>query len=186
MPVTTPRPAPGPLAARLRVLAALLLALLPALVLAAPAGAQTDAEQRPTARQMAQQAEIPDPLRVGTEGVYAPFSIRKGDEFTGFDIEVMDAVAERLGVEVEYVPTQWDSMFAALDAGRFDVVANQVTSNPEREQLYDLSDPYVETGGGPLLPPGPPGRIVGPAGTAWRTTASGAPRPAAAGAQAVV
>ncbi|QFQ29920.2 ABC transporter permease subunit [Janibacter melonis] len=147
MPVTTPRPAPGPLAARLRVLAALLLALLPALALAAPAGAQTGAEQGPTARQMAQQAEIPDPLRVGTEGVYAPFSIRKGDEFTGFDIEVMDAVAERLGVEVEYVPTQWDSMFAALDAGRFDVVANQVTSNPEREQLYDLSDPYVETGG---------------------------------------
>ncbi|GAA1244010.1 ABC transporter permease subunit [Janibacter melonis] len=147
MPVTTPRPAPGPLAARLRVLAALLLALLPALVLAAPAGAQTDAEQRPTARQMAQQAEIPDPLRVGTEGVYAPFSTRSGDEFTGFDIDVMNAVGERLGVEVEYVATPWDSMFAALESDRFDVVANQVTYNEERAQLYDLSDPYVETAG---------------------------------------
>lgn len=91
--------------------------------------------------------EIPDPLRVGTEGVYAPFSVKKGEEFTGFDIEVMDAVAERLGVEVEYVATPWDSMFAALESGRFDMVANQVTYNEERAELYDLSDPYVETGG---------------------------------------
>lgn len=73
--------------------------------------------------------------------------MKNGDDFTGFDIEVMDAVAQRLGVEVEYVATPWDSMFAALGAGRFDIVANQVTSNPERKQLYDLSDPYVETGG---------------------------------------
>ncbi|SMC69714.1 ABC transporter substrate-binding protein/permease [Janibacter indicus] len=59
----------------------------------------------------------------------------------------MKAVGERLGVEVEFVATPWDSMFAALAAGRFDVVANQVNVNPEREKLYDLSDPYVDTAG---------------------------------------
>ncbi len=92
-------------------------------------------------------SKVPDPLRVGTEGVYAPFSVKKGDQFTGFDVEVMNAVGERLGVKIEYVATPWDSMFAALGSDRFDMVANQVTYNKERDELYDLSDPYVETGG---------------------------------------
>ena len=137
--ITTPR--------RLaHLLLALAIALGPAFV-----GASAHADQRvpadQSARELAAAEEIPDPLRVGTEGVYAPFSIKKGDEFTGFDVEVMDAVGERLGVEVEYVATPWDSMFAALGAGRFDVVANQVNINPERKKLYDLSDPYVDTAG---------------------------------------
>lgn len=93
-------------------------------------------------------AELPDVLRVGTEGVYPPFSYHDDqDRLTGFDIEVIEAVAERLGIEVEFVETPWDSMFAALGADRFDLVANQVTLTPERQQLYDLSDPYVETTG---------------------------------------
>lgn len=123
---------------------ALAIALAPVL-LSAPgaAAAPTTASTTPAAASEA----IPNPLRVGTEGVYAPFSIKKGDEFTGFDIDVMNEVGKRLGVEVEYVATPWDSMFAALGAGRFDIVANQVTLNPERKQLYDLSDPYVDTGG---------------------------------------
>lgn len=123
---------------------ALAIALAPAL-LSAPgaAAAPTSGSATPAAVSDA----VPNPLRVGTEGVYAPFSVKKGDEFTGFDIDVMNEVGRRLGVEVEYVATPWDSMFAALGAGRFDIVANQVTLSPERKQLYDLSDPYVETSG---------------------------------------
>lgn len=132
----------------LHLLLALAIALGPAFVGAtAHADGQGSAPAQQSARELAAAEEIPDPLRVGTEGVYAPFSIKKGEEFTGFDIEVMDAVAERLGVEVEYVSTPWDSMFAALGSDRFDIVANQVTYNEERDELYDLSDPYVDTGG---------------------------------------
>lgn len=88
-------------------------------------------------------------LKVGTEGVYPPFSYHggSGSELTGYDIDVMNAIAEHLGVKVEYVETPFDSMFAALEAGRFDVVANQITFNEERDARYDLSDPYVETTG---------------------------------------
>jgi ABC-type amino acid transport substrate-binding protein len=46
-------------------------------------------------------------------------------------------------VKVEFVETPWDSMFAALEADRFDIVANQVTINPERQGKYDLSQPYT-------------------------------------------
>jgi cystine transport system permease protein len=84
-------------------------------------------------------------LRVGTEGVYSPFSYHdpKTGELTGYDVDVARAVGEKLGVRVEFVETPWDSMFAALEAKRFDVVANQVTINAERQAKYDLSQPYT-------------------------------------------
>jgi cystine transport system permease protein len=92
---------------------------------------------------------IPATLRVGTEGVYPPFSYHdeKTNKLTGFDIEYMDALAAKLGTKVEYVETPWDAMFAALESDRFDLVANQVTYNEERAALYDLSEPYIETTG---------------------------------------
>ena len=84
-------------------------------------------------------------LRVGTEGVYSPFSYHDPatGELVGYDVDVAKAVAEKLGVRVEFVETPWDSIFAALEAKRFDIVANQVTINPERQGKYDLSQPYT-------------------------------------------
>jgi cystine transport system permease protein len=83
-------------------------------------------------------------LRVGTEGVYSPFSYHDPatGQLVGYDVDVARAVAEKLGVKVEFVETPWDSIFAALEANRFDVVANEVTINAERKQKYDLSEPY--------------------------------------------
>jgi len=83
-------------------------------------------------------------LRVGTEGVYSPFSYHDpatGD-LVGYDVDVARAVAEKLGLKVEFVETPWDAIFAALESDRFDVVANEVTINDERKQKYDLSEPY--------------------------------------------
>lgn len=97
----------------------------------------------------ARPSDLPPTLEVGTEGVYPPFSYHggTGNGLTGYDIDVMNAIGKHLGVKVEYVETPFDSMFAALEAGRFDVVANQITFNEERNARYDLSDPYVETTG---------------------------------------
>ncbi len=83
-------------------------------------------------------------LRVGTEGVYSPFSYHDPatGELVGYDVDVAKAVAAKVGVRVEFVETPWDSIFAALEANRFDVVANEVTINAERKARYDLSVPY--------------------------------------------
>jgi L-cystine transport system substrate-binding protein/L-cystine transport system permease protein len=83
-------------------------------------------------------------LRVGTEGVYSPFSYHDAatNDLVGYDVDVAKAVADKLGVRVEFVETPWDSIFAALEANRFDVVANEVTINDERKAKYDLSEPY--------------------------------------------
>lgn len=83
-------------------------------------------------------------LVIGTEGTYPPFTFHdETGELTGFDVEIAREIAERLGVEAEFLETQWDAMFAGLDAERFDMVANQVGINEERQASYDFSDPYI-------------------------------------------
>lgn len=86
-------------------------------------------------------------LRVGTEGTYAPFTFREDGELTGYDVEVMRAVGEEAGYDVEFVEGQFDSLFPALDAGRVDVIANQITVNPEREDRYLFTRPYTYSRG---------------------------------------
>lgn len=88
-------------------------------------------------------------LRVGTEGTYTPFSYhdQATDQLTGYDIEVITAVAEKLDVRAEFVEAPFDALFASLVSDRFDVVANQVTRNPEREGLYALSQGYTFSDG---------------------------------------
>jgi cystine transport system substrate-binding protein len=83
-------------------------------------------------------------IRIGTEGTYPPFTFHDKDgKLTGFDVEVAREVAKRLGLEAQFFETQWDAMFAGLNAKRFDIIANQVDlSNPERQQKYLLSEPY--------------------------------------------
>ena len=88
-------------------------------------------------------------LVIGTEGTYRPFSFHEGGsgELTGYDVEVIEAVAAKLGVTTTFKETQWDGIFAGLQAGRFDVIANQVSMTPERIAKYEFSSPYtVSTG----------------------------------------
>ncbi|MBB3907624.1 amino acid ABC transporter substrate-binding protein [Anoxybacillus rupiensis] len=83
-------------------------------------------------------------LRIGTEGTYPPFTFHgKNGELTGFDVEVAKEVAKRLGVKPVFMETQWDAMFAGLDAKRFDMIANQVGIRSDRQEKYDFSIPYT-------------------------------------------
>ncbi|WP_308633355.1 transporter substrate-binding domain-containing protein [Nocardia ninae] len=87
-------------------------------------------------------------LKVGTEGTYSPFSFQGTDgKITGYDIEVIQAVGDKLGKKVEFVLTPWDAIFAGLESKRFDLVANQVTINDERTNKYALSSPYTTSDG---------------------------------------
>ena len=87
-------------------------------------------------------------LRVGTEGTYSPFSFQGTDgKLTGYDIEVVTAVAAKLNKKVEFVQTPFDAIFAGLEAKRFDLIANQVTINDDRKAKYDLSQPYTVSEG---------------------------------------
>jgi cystine transport system substrate-binding protein len=84
--------------------------------------------------------------RVGTEGTYAPYSYHdENGNLTGFEIDVARAISEKMGYQVEFVESNWDSLFEGLAAGQFDAVMNQVTITPERQEKYAFSTPYVYT-----------------------------------------
>ncbi len=87
-------------------------------------------------------------ITVGTEGTYAPFTYHDAaGKLTGYDVEVTRALAQKLGVQVEFKETQWDAMLSGLKSERFDLVANQVSlTTPERRATFDKSADYSYSG----------------------------------------
>lgn len=85
-------------------------------------------------------------LLVGTDAPFPPFEIGTPDsgEFSGYDIEVMNAIADKLGVEPTYQNTSFNTIFRDTAAGQFDIAAAASTITPEREQTVTFSDPYYE------------------------------------------
>ena len=82
-------------------------------------------------------------LVIALEGAWQPWSFHdESDTLVGYDVEVSAAIAEKLGVEPEYVESDWDSLFAGLDAGRYDLVCNGVEVTDERAKTYDFTTPY--------------------------------------------
>ena len=82
-------------------------------------------------------------LIVALEGAWQPWSYHdESDTLVGYDVEVSRAIAEKLGVEPEYVESDWDSLFAGMDAGRYDLVCNGVEVTDERSKTYDFTAPY--------------------------------------------
>lgn len=92
-------------------------------------------------------------LTVATEGTYRPFTFHEqGGDLVGYDVEVIEAVAKKLDLDVKFQETQFDAIFAGLDGGRFDLIANQISINPEREAKYLMSEPYTISPGVLIVP----------------------------------
>ncbi len=84
-------------------------------------------------------------LTVGTDLPYPPFEYREGGELTGFDVEIMDEIASRIGLETSYVDSPFDTIFTDLANGQFDVVISGATITPEREEQVNFSEPYFNS-----------------------------------------
>ncbi|RME47978.1 MAG: hypothetical protein D6791_04505 [Chloroflexi bacterium] len=126
------------------------LFVLAALTLAACAGGQPTAaptEAPAPAATEAPAAPAVTKIVVGTNAEYPPFeSVDDAGNIVGFDIDLMNAIAEAAGFEVEYVNTRWDGIFVALASGEFDAVISAATITDERKQTVDFSDPYFNAG----------------------------------------
>jgi L-cystine transport system substrate-binding protein len=118
--------------------------IVPQVVSANNTATPTDAASETPAAEAEYTLVTAGTLTVATEGTYKPFSYHdESGELVGYDVEVAKAVAEKLGLEVEFAETEWAAIFAGLEGQRFDVIANQVSINEEREAKYLLSDPYT-------------------------------------------
>ncbi len=83
-------------------------------------------------------------LKVGTEAAYAPFEYEENGQITGFDADLIRAVAQAIGMEAQLTHVEWDGLFPALDVGTVDVVISAMTITDERLLEVDFSDPYFE------------------------------------------
>lgn len=81
---------------------------------------------------------------IAMEGTWAPWTYHdESGELVGFDVEVGKAIADKLGVEAEFVEGEWDGLFAGLDTGRYDAIINGVEITDERAEKYDFSNAYA-------------------------------------------
>ncbi|HET7445050.1 MAG TPA: basic amino acid ABC transporter substrate-binding protein [Solirubrobacterales bacterium] len=83
-----------------------------------------------------------EPLTVGSDIPYPPFEEGKPGEYTGFDIDLMDAIGERIGRTPEYTDTSFETIFRDVAQGKFEAVISAATITEEREQTVAFSDPY--------------------------------------------
>lgn len=83
-------------------------------------------------------------LTVCSDIPYAPFEFEEGGELKGVDVDLMKAVADKLGLEAEFRDTDFDGIFAALAADNCDVIASSVSITDEREEENDFTEGYFE------------------------------------------
>ncbi len=95
-------------------------------------------------------------LLVGTDAPYPPFEIGtpEGGDFSGFDKDLMDAIAAKLGLEPTYQNSSFDTIFRDVASGQFDIVAAAATITPAREKVVDFSRPYYEAQQALVVPEG--------------------------------
>jgi cystine transport system substrate-binding protein len=113
-------------------------------------GSATGASSTPAPASSLSDVQDAGELVIGTEGTYSPFSFHEGSgsgALTGYDVDIATAVADKLGVEPVFEETQFDGIFAGLESGRWDVIANQISITDERQQTYDFSEPYTVSPG---------------------------------------
>lgn len=85
-------------------------------------------------------------IKVGMSGGYFPFTFVEQDKLQGFEVDVMEAVAEEMDSEVEFVTANFSGLFGMLESGRIDTIANQITITEERTAKYVFTEPYVYDG----------------------------------------
>ncbi|HRO13530.1 MAG TPA: amino acid ABC transporter substrate-binding protein [Paracoccus sp. (in: a-proteobacteria)] len=94
---------------------------------------------------MAQSAHA-DTIRVGMSGKYFPFTFTQNNQLQGFEVDVLNAIGEKTGDDIEFVTMSFSGLIGALESRRIDTIANQITITPEREAKFAFSQPYVFDG----------------------------------------
>lgn len=134
-----------------RIFAALLAAAMSLSVLAgcsqgaSPSGSrpQSSSGSQPPADLLAQIQQKGE-IVIAMEGTWSPWTYHDEDNLlVGYDVEVGQQIAEKLGVKATFVEGEWDGLLAGLEAGRYDLMINGVNVTQERAEKYDFSIPYA-------------------------------------------
>jgi polar amino acid transport system substrate-binding protein len=94
-------------------------------------------------------AQLPDlggqAFKVGSDTTYPPFESvdETTSDIVGFDVDVANAICGKINCTVEFNTTAWDGLFAALEAGEFDLAISGISITEERDQTFDFTEPYL-------------------------------------------
>ena len=108
-------------------------------------GCSSSDSQETTASDLLETIKEKGVITVATEGDWSPYTYHDEttNELVGFDVELGKLIADKLGVEVEYKETDWDSILAGVQSGTFDLGINGITYTDERAQSFNFSEPYL-------------------------------------------
>ena len=84
--------------------------------------------------------------RVGIDTTYPPFEFEEDGEYTGIDIDLIKAIAENQGFEIDFNPMDFGGIIPALQADQLDVAIAGMSITDERKEIVDFSDPYFDAG----------------------------------------
>lgn len=88
-----------------------------------------------------------DVIKIGLDDTYPPMEFRDdAQKLVGFDVDLANAIGEKIGKKVEFVPTAWDGIFTGLTAGNYDMIMSSISITAERQEVYTLSEPYLANG----------------------------------------
>ncbi|EOI0503990.1 basic amino acid ABC transporter substrate-binding protein [Campylobacter coli] len=81
-------------------------------------------------------------LKVGTAPNYKPFNYKQDSKLTGFDTDLVEEIAQKNGIEIVWIETNFDGLIPALKAGKIDMIASAMSATDERRQSVDFTKPY--------------------------------------------
>ena len=83
-------------------------------------------------------------LTIAMEGTWAPWGYHdENDNLVGYDVEIAQAIADKLGVKANIVEGEWAGILAGLEGGRYDIIVNGMDIDESRQEKYDFSTPYA-------------------------------------------
>lgn len=87
-------------------------------------------------------------LVVATDATFPPFEYvdESTKEIVGFDIDLMNAIAEKAGLEINYQNVSWDPLLAGMADCQYDMAISAMTITAERAEAFSFSDPYINAG----------------------------------------
>lgn len=131
----------------------LLCTILSALLLAA-CGAKDPAETTSSSgKGVLDKIKAEKVMNVGIEGAFPPFNyFNDKNQLEGFDVDITNEIAKRMGVEAKFVATPWDSILAGLLSKKYDIIISSMTITEERKQKVDFTEPYYHTGAQLFVP----------------------------------
>jgi polar amino acid transport system substrate-binding protein len=100
-------------------------------------------------------------IKMAMSGQYPPFNfVDDKNQLTGFDVEIGQAVAKRIGVTAAPLSTAWDGIIAGLLANKYELICGSMAITDERLKSIDFSDPYYRSGAQLFIKKGAPIKSV--------------------------